>query len=217
MLHAQLFLVRHNDVLGPAKGGIRMTASVGLNEITGLAMEMTWKTSLIGVPFGGGKAGILYDPARLDADRKGNPDPRLHPQRPSPPRPGNLRPRPRHGHQRARHGPHLRLHLLSRGTAITNGCFVTGKPVVLGGIVGRREATGNGVVATIAGRLRAARPPPSGFRVAVQGFGNVGAVSARAIAEQGATWSPSPTFPAELQADGSTCRGWPSTSSPPAT
>ena len=55
MLHAQFFLVRHNDVLGPAKGGIRMTAYGRLDEITGLAMEMTWKTSLIGVPFGGGK------------------------------------------------------------------------------------------------------------------------------------------------------------------
>ena len=58
MLHAQVFVVRHNDVLGPAKGGIRMTAGVDLDEVTGLAMEMTWKTSLIGVPFGGGKAGI---------------------------------------------------------------------------------------------------------------------------------------------------------------
>ena len=115
MLHARFFLVRHNDVLGPAKGGIRMTSSVSLDEITGLAMEMTWKTSLIGVPFGGGKAGILYDPAQLDRHREGNPHPRLHPQRPSPPRPGNLRARPRHGHQRARHGPHPRLPLLLGG------------------------------------------------------------------------------------------------------
>ena len=57
-------------VLGPAKGGVRITASVSLDEITGLAMEMTWKTSLIGVPFGGGKAGIVYNPALLDATKK---------------------------------------------------------------------------------------------------------------------------------------------------
>ncbi|MBN1908801.1 MAG: hypothetical protein JW818_03600, partial [Pirellulales bacterium] len=50
MLHAEVFVVRHNDVLGPTKGGIRMSPTVTLDEITGLAMEMTWKTSLIGVP-----------------------------------------------------------------------------------------------------------------------------------------------------------------------
>ena len=61
MLHARVFLVRHNDVLGPSKGGIRMMPTVNLNEVTGLATEMTWKTALIGVPFGGGKAGIRCD------------------------------------------------------------------------------------------------------------------------------------------------------------
>jgi len=65
MLHAQLFVVRHNDVLGPAKGGIRMSPTVTLDDITGLAMEMTWKTSLIGVPFGGGKSGICCDRSAL--------------------------------------------------------------------------------------------------------------------------------------------------------
>src|SRR6516165_4286192 len=66
MLHAKFFLVRHTDVLGPSKGGIRMTPSVSLDEVTGLAMEMTWKTSLIGVPFGGGKAGIACNPSELN-------------------------------------------------------------------------------------------------------------------------------------------------------
>lgn len=64
------FVVRHNDALGPAKGGIRMSASVTLDDITGLAMEMTWKTSLIGVPFGGGKAGIRINPAHLSQTTK---------------------------------------------------------------------------------------------------------------------------------------------------
>ena len=112
MLHARVFLVRHNDVLGPAKGGIRMTPTVNLNEVTGLAMEMTWKTSLIGVPFGGGKAGIRYDPAAIEADGEGDPHPGVHPRRAAAHRAGNLRARPRHGHQRTRHGPHPRLHLL---------------------------------------------------------------------------------------------------------
>ncbi len=57
MAHIKTFLVRHNDALGPAKGGIRMTGSVTLDDVAGLAMEMTWNL-LIGVPFGGGKAGV---------------------------------------------------------------------------------------------------------------------------------------------------------------
>ena len=66
----RVFVVRHNDALGPAKGGIRMTPDVTLDDISGLSMEMTWKTSLIGVPFGGGKSGIPFDPASVSPDDK---------------------------------------------------------------------------------------------------------------------------------------------------
>ena len=163
MLHAQFFLVRHNDVLGPAKGGIRMTASVGLDEITGLAMEMTWKTSLIGVPFGGGKAGILYDPARLTATEK---EILLRAFTRSVHRhlgPEIYVPAPDMGTNEHDMGHICDCVSYSAGTAITNGCFVTGKPVVLGGIVGRREATGNGVAATVGAACRTAEPPPLRF------------------------------------------------------
>ena len=68
--HINAFVVYHSDVLGPAKGGIRMTPTVTVDEVTGLAMEMTWKTALIGVPFGGGKSGIRYDPTALPDDAK---------------------------------------------------------------------------------------------------------------------------------------------------
>ena len=70
VINVKIFVVRHNDVLGPAKGGIRMTPDVTLDDVTGLAMEMTWKTSLIGVPFGGGKSGICFDPTSVSADRR---------------------------------------------------------------------------------------------------------------------------------------------------
>ena len=187
MLHAQFFLVRHNDVLGPAKGGIRMTASVGLDEITGLAMEMTWKTSLIGVPFGGGKAGILYDPARLTPTEKEiliraftrSVHRHLGPE--------IYVPAPDMGTNEYDMGHICDCVSYSAGTAITNGCFVTGKPVVLGGIVGRREATGNGVAAIVGAACGRLNLRLSGLRAAVQGFGNVGSVTARAIAQQGAT------------------------------
>jgi glutamate dehydrogenase (NAD(P)+) len=187
MLHARVFVVRHNDVLGPAKGGIRMTATVNLNEVTGLAMEMTWKTALIGVPFGGGKAGIRYDPARLKPTEKEilirafTRGVRRHIG------PEVYVPAPDMGTNETDMG-HIRDCIsYSDGRSIPVGCFVTGKPVVLGGIVGRREATGRGVAATVGAACERLGLRLSNVRVAVQGFGNVGSVSALAVAEQGAT------------------------------
>ena len=187
MLHALVFLVRHNDVLGPAKGGIRMTPSVSLDEVTGLAMEMTWKTSLIGVPFGGGKSGICYDPAQLKPTEKEvlirafargvrrHIGPELYV------------PAPDMGTNEHDMGHISDCISYSEGTSIPGGCFVTGKPLVIGGIVGRREATGNGVVATITAACKHLNLDLSKLRVAVQGFGNVGSVAALAIAQRGAT------------------------------
>ena len=152
--------MRHNDILGPAKGGIRMTPTVSLDEVTGLAMEMTWKTSLIGVPFGGGKAGICCDPAQLDPTEKEilirafTRGVRRHIG------PEIYVPAPDMGTNERDMG-HIRDCIsYSSGTSITVGCFVTGKPVVLGGIVGRREATGHGVVATIAAACERLESPP---------------------------------------------------------
>ncbi len=187
MLHAQVFVVRHNDVLGPAKGGIRMTAGVDLDEVTGLAMEMTWKTSLIGVPFGGGKAGIRIDPAHLQPVEKEilvrafTRGVRRHLG------PEIYVPAPDMGTNERDMG-HIRDCIsYSSGTSIPVGCFVTGKPVVLGGVVGRREATGRGVVSTIVAACERLNLQMAGLRVAVQGFGNVGSVAAQAIAERGAS------------------------------
>jgi glutamate dehydrogenase/leucine dehydrogenase len=185
MMHARVFLVRHNDVLGPSKGGIRMTATVNLNEVTGLAMEMTWKTALIGVPFGGGKAGIRCDAALNPTEkeimiRAFTRGVRRHIG------PETYVPAPDMGTNEQDMG-HIRDCIsYSQGTSIPAGCFVTGKPVVLGGIVGRREATGNGVVATIIAACQRLNLKLPNLRVAVQGFGNVGSVSAQAIAEHGA-------------------------------
>ena len=185
-LHFRAFVVRHNDAIGPAKGGIRMSAGVSVDDVTGLSMEMTWKTSLIGVPFGGGKSGICVDPTGLSAADKEvvirsftravhrHIGPELY------------IPAPDMGTNETDMG-HIRDCIAySEGTSITNGCFVTGKPVVLGGIVGRREATGKGVVFTVLAACKKLGIDISKARVAVQGFGNVGSVAAIAIAKAGA-------------------------------
>ncbi len=179
------FVVRHNDALGPAKGGIRMATDVTLDDITGLAMEMTWKTSLIGVPFGGGKSGIKVEPAKLSADDKEiiirsftrgamrHIGPEIY------------IPAPDMGTNETDMA-HIRDCIAySEGVSITKGCFVTGKPVILGGIVGRRQATGKGVVYTILAACEKLGLNIGKMRVAVQGFGNVGSAAAAEIAKYG--------------------------------
>ncbi len=184
--HVKVFVVRHNDTLGPSKGGIRMTPTVTLDEITGLAMEMTWKTALVGVPFGGGKSGICYDPAS-GTDREKEKVIRSFTR-------GVARhigpeiyiPAPDMGTNERDMG-HIRDCVsYSSGKSITQGCFVTGKPVILGGIVGRREATGKGVVYSIQEACNKLGMNISKSRVAVQGFGNVGSVAAIEIVKHGA-------------------------------
>ncbi|MFH1615069.1 MAG: Glu/Leu/Phe/Val dehydrogenase [Planctomycetota bacterium] len=186
-IHIKAFVVRHNDALGPAKGGIRMASSVTIDDITGLAMEMTWKTSLVGVPFGGGKSGIQFDPAGLAQDTKEiimrsfTRGIRRHMG------PEIYIPAPDMGTNEEDMGHVRDCIAYSNGTSITNGCFVTGKPVILGGIVGRREATGKGVVYTISAACDAMGLKEGDCRIAIQGFGNVGSVAAVEIAKLGTT------------------------------
>ena len=185
-VNIQTFVVRHNDALGPAKGGIRMTPDVTLDDITGLAMEMTWKTSLIGVPFGGGKAGIHFDPGTISsADkeiilRSFTRGVRRHIG------PEIYVPAPDMG-TNENDMAHIRDCVsYSEGISITKGCFVTGKPVILGGIVGRKEATGKGVVCTILAMCEGLGKKIEKSRIAIQGFGNVGSVAAGEVAKAGA-------------------------------
>jgi glutamate dehydrogenase (NAD(P)+) len=179
-------IVRYNDSLGPAKGGIRMTPKVSLDEVKGLAMEMTWKAALMGIPFGGGKSGIACDPSRLSPDDKEivirsfvraalrHIGPEIYV------------PAPDMGTNETDMGYIRDCISYSEGIAVTRGCYVTGKPVILGGVVGRREATGKGVVYAIQAACEVLGTPLEGLRVAVQGFGNVGAVVAREFGTLGA-------------------------------
>lgn len=186
-VHIKAFVVRHSDALGPAKGGIRMSPTVTMDDITGLAMEMTWKTALIGVPFGGGKSGICFDPSRSSLEdkeiiiRSFTRGARRHIG------PEIYIPAPDMGTNESDMG-HIRDCIsYSEGASITRGCFVTGKPVILGGIVGRREATGRGVAYAVATACEKLGIDLRNATVAVQGFGNVGSVAAKAMVELGAT------------------------------
>jgi len=175
------FIVRHNDALGPAKGGIRMTGTVTLNDVTGLAMEMTWKCALIGVPFGGGKSGIVADPSRLSRLDK---EPLVRSFVRNAHRhiaPGVYVPAPDMGTNEQDMGYVKDTICYSAGVATTPGCFVTGKPVVLGGIPGRREATGRGVATVVAEVFRQQGIDLSRATAIVQGFGNVGSVAAMTL------------------------------------
>lgn len=185
-LMATAYIARHSDVLGPAKGGIRMTPDVSADEVAGLAMEMTWKTALIGVPFGGGKSGIAVDSLTLTVEDK---EVLIRSFARAAHRhigPEVYVPAPDMGTGEREMGFLRDCISYSEGVSIPRGCFVTGKPVILGGIHGRREATGKGVVHTLTSACRHLGIEIKGLRVVVQGFGNVGSVAAAELAALGA-------------------------------
>jgi len=186
VLHLKAFISRHNDALGPSKGGIRMVGDVTCDDIVGLSMEMTWKTALIGVPFGGGKSGICVDSYNLTPDEKEavirsfTRSARRHIG------PEVYIPAPDMGTNQEDMG-HIRDCIsYSQGTSITSGCYVTGKPVIIGGIVGRKEATGKGVVYSTLNACKVLGINIKKARVAIQGFGNVASVAAADIVAAGA-------------------------------
>ncbi len=179
------FVVKHCDAVGPCKGGIRMASNVTLDDVSALAMEMTWKCALIGVPFGGGKSGVVCDPLPLSKLDKQmvvrsfarNAHNHIHPL--------IYVPAPDMGTNEADMGYIKDAISHAMGNATTQGCYVTGKPVILGGIPGRREATGRGVMLTVIEALTVMGKNPKEVKVAVQGFGNVGSVAAMELFRMG--------------------------------
>jgi len=179
------FIVKHSNSIGPCKGGIRMSPHVTLDDVTALSMEMTWKCALIGVPFGGGKSGIVCDPGTLAPIDKEvvirsfarNAHSHIHPL--------VYVPAPDMGTNEKDMGYIKDAISYSMGMATTQGCYVTGKPVILGGIPGRREATGRGVAISVQEALKMLGMEPKDARVIVQGAGNVGSVAAVELARMG--------------------------------
>ena len=177
------FRVQHSIARGPGKGGIRFAPDVTLDEVRALAAWMTWKCAVVNIPFGGAKGGVICDPAVLS--------------------PGELERITRRytaeilefiGPESDVPAPDMNtnaqtmawiMDTYSMHKRYTETAVVTGKPVNLGGSLGRPEATGRGCMITTYEALRRLEIDPLNTRVVVQGFGNVGGMAAKLMSRAG--------------------------------
>ncbi|MBL8385659.1 MAG: Glu/Leu/Phe/Val dehydrogenase [Burkholderiales bacterium] len=182
--HFEGYRVHHNLSRGPGKGGVRYDAGVRLDEVMALAGWMTIKNAAMNLPFGGAKGGIRVDPARLSRKELERLTRRYTSEIGLLIGPDRDIPAPDVNTDAQVMAWMMDTCAMNTGTSATG--MVTGKPVALGGSLGRDQATGRGV--NVIGRETARRlgMPLHGARVAVQGVGNVGAVAARLFAEDGA-------------------------------
>jgi glutamate dehydrogenase (NAD(P)+) len=178
------YRVQHNVARGPAKGGLRYHPATDLDDVRALAMWMTWKCALVGVPFGGAKGGVTCDPRNLSPKELEAITRRFAHELSPIIGPDLDIPAPDVGTNAQTMAWIADSLSVSRG--ITEGAVVTGKPLALGGSLGRSDATGQGVVHCLADTARRAGFSLRGARVAVQGFGNVGEATARLLAAAGA-------------------------------
>ncbi len=178
------YRVQYNISLGPAKGGLRYHPAVTLDEMTALAAWMTWKCAVAHVPFGGGKGGVICDPTQLSRRELEALTRRyvaeiidaIGPEKDVPAPDVNT-------------GEQVMAWVMdtySMHVGHTTTSVVTGKPIELGGSLGRHEATGRGVMIVTRESAKHLGVDLSGATVAVQGFGNVGSVSARLLSQLGA-------------------------------
>jgi glutamate dehydrogenase (NAD(P)+) len=177
------FRVQHNFARGPAKGGIRYSPDVTLDEVRALAAWMTWKCAVVNVPFGGGKGGIICDPLQMSLGELERMTRRyaselidfIGPEKdvPAPDMNTNEQTMAWIMDTYSMHARH------------TVNAVVTGKPVDLGGSRGRLEATGRGLLFVINEAIKRFKMTPGETRVAVQGSGNVGGIGARLLHEAG--------------------------------
>jgi glutamate dehydrogenase (NAD(P)+) len=177
------YRVQHNDVLGPFKGGIRYHPEVNLGEVSALAMWMTWKCSLVGLPLGGAKGGVACDPAELSRHELQSLTRRYTAEILNFIGPEVDVPAPDMGTNEQVMAWIMDTYSQHKGHAVPE--VVTGKPVAIGGTHGRREATGRGVVYTIIDAANHLGIGVTGCTAVVQGFGNVGSVVAQELARLG--------------------------------
>lgn len=177
------YRVIHNDILGPSKGGIRYSPDVTLDEMKALAAWMTWKCAIMNIPFGGAKGGVRCDPSKLTMLQIEKITRRytanlleiLGPDRDVPAPDMNT-----NEQIMAWIMDTYSMHMKRTETAV-----VTGKPLILGGSLGRKEATGRGCMMVTLAAMERAGLKPKETTVVVQGFGNVGSTTAMLLKEQG--------------------------------
>ena len=177
------YRVQHNDVLGPFKGGIRYHPEVNLGEVSALAMWMTWKCSLVGLPLGGAKGGVTCDPVELSRQELQSMTRRYTAEILNFIGPEIDIPAPDLGTNEQVMAWIMDTFSQHKGHAVPE--IVTGKPVDIGGTLGRREATGRGVVYTIIEAAKHLSIDLARCTAVVQGFGNVGSVAVKELANIG--------------------------------
>jgi glutamate dehydrogenase (NAD(P)+) len=182
--HFEGYRVHHNTSRGPGKGGIRFHQDVTLSEVMALAGWMTIKNAVVNVPFGGAKGGVRVDPRQLSLSELEGLTRRYTSEISSMIGPDKDIPAPDMNTNAQVMAWMMDTYSMGEGRTVTG--VVTGKPVSLGGSLGRSDATGRGVFVTAREAGRKLNVPIEGARVAVQGFGNVGEASARIFAQHGA-------------------------------
>ncbi len=179
------YRVQHNLGRGPAKGGIRYHQDVSLDEVKALAMWMTWKCAVVGIPFGGGKGGVIVDPKQLSQKELEGLTRRFFTEIEVLVGPEKDIPAPDVNTNAQIMAWMMDTYSMHAGYTVPG--VVTGKPISLGGSEGRNEATARGTVFCVVEAARHLGLDLTNARVAIQGFGNAGSIAARLISEEGAT------------------------------
>lgn len=179
------YRVIHSTILGPSKGGVRYDMGVNIDEVKALAAWMTWKCAVVDIPYGGAKGGIKCNPRAMSAGEIERLTRSYTESMVDVFGPDRDIPAPDMGT-----GPREMAWMMdaySRSKGMTVNAVVTGKPIVLGGSLGRTEATGRGVMVSALAAMEKLKINPYKATFAVQGFGNVGSFAALLLAERGGT------------------------------
>jgi glutamate dehydrogenase (NAD(P)+) len=177
------YRVLYNTSRGPAKGGIRFDMAVNLEEVKALAAWMTWKCAVVNLPFGGAKGGVVCDPAKLSVGELERLTRRYTAGIIATLGPDSDVPAPDVNTNERVMAWIMDTYSMRMGHTVT--AVVTGKPVEMGGSLGRREATGRGCTIVTKEALKHLGMPVQGTTVAIQGFGNVGSVTAQLLSAEG--------------------------------
>ena len=177
------YRVQHNINRGPAKGGIRFSPEVSLDEVRALAMWMTWKCAVVGIPFGGAKGGVICDPHKLSRAELERLSRRYATEISILIGPDSDIPAPDMNTNPQIMGWIMDTFSMHKGYSVP--AVITGKPLAIGGSEGRLEATARGVQYVTLEAMHDLGMHPEDSSVVIQGFGNVGSISARLLHELG--------------------------------